>query len=311
MAKQLAILEKQSQQDLLAEYMPDTEIRYAYVLAQKNEKRGRVYDENGNPRAEQEYKPYLNVILRSPIVWDGRVDPFSGEPRAKGIQHIRYYDGCTTLFVDDQPKEKATIDELVNSTREVNIIHGYTFIAGYDAMLKIYMDWCSFNEDSPFRVPTKPVKFKNVNNEKSRALEALELEDEDRARDLAKSAPVKKMLVHAKYLGVPMEDPITMYPLSEAAIRTEYRKAAKRNAKRFIETYNSKTIEVTNWITDALDNGEISTTKIPNTASWKSGGHILDLGGLKSMDLIIQKLVEFTIMKEGVDFLAQLKSLYS
>jgi len=99
--------------------------------------------------------------------------------------------------------------------------------------------------------------------------------------------------------------------LSEAAIRTEYRKAAKQNAKRFIETYHSKSIEVTNWITDALNSGEISTTKNPGTASWKNGGVIYDLGGLRSQDLIIQKLVEYTIMEEGADFLAQLKALYS
>jgi hypothetical protein len=215
------------------------------------------------------------------------------------------------LFIDDQPKEKATIDELVTSTREVNIINGFVYIFGYDAMLKLYMDWCSFNENSPFRVPTKPIKFKAVDNEREREQEADLLELEDKARDLAKSAPEKKMRVHAKYLGVPFEDSITGYPLSEGAIRTEYRKAAKANAKKFIDSYYNKTIEVTNWITEAIASGEINTTKIPGTASWRNGQAIYDLGGLKSEDLIIQKLAEYTIMEEGADFLEQLKTLYS
>lgn len=300
---------QQKKEDLLENILPDINTRYAYVLYKKNDTRGMVYDENGKPRGEQEYKPSINVILSSPIIWDGRVDPFSGRPRSRGTHQIRYYDGCTTLFVDDQPKEKATIDQLLSSTREVNIVFGYVFIYGYDTMLKLYMDWTSYNEDSPFRVPTKPVKFKNVDSEKTRELEAELLEMEDLARDYAKKAPLKKMKIHAKYLGVALEDAITGYPLSETALRTEYRKSAKANPKRFVESYNNRTVEVTNWIMDAISNGAISTTN--NLAAWKSGGGICDLGGLKSPDLIINRLVELTLTEEGADFLAQLKSLYS
>ncbi len=296
-------------EDSLAGILPDINTKYAYVLYKKNDVRGMVYDENGKPRSEQEFKPSLNVILNSPIIWDGSIDPFSGKARAKGMHQIRYYDGCTTLFVDDQPKEKATIDQLIISTREVNIAYGYVFIFGYDVMLKLYMDWCSYNEDSPYRVPTKPVKFKNVDSEKARELEAEILNKEDEARELANSAPLKKMKVHAKFLGVPMEDAITGYELSEKALRTEYRKMAKVNPKRFVDSYNNRTIEVTNWITEAIISGEIITTN--NMASWKSGTNIIDLKGLKSQDLVIQFLVELTITEEGADFLAQLKSLYS
>lgn len=306
-AKQLEVTsEKESP---LSKWQPDIATKYAYVLAEKNPKRGMVYDENGRPRDEQEYKPYLNVLLTSPIIWDGSIDPFSGKPRAAGSHRIRYYDGCTTLFVDDQPKEKATIDELLISTREVALIMGYVFIMGYDSMLKIYMDWCSYNESSPFRVPTKTPKFKNVDSEKARELEADQLELEDTARDLAKDAPLKKMKVHAKYLGVPLEDAVTGYDLSEKALRTEYRKAAKANPKRFVDSYNNRTIEVANWITDAINAGEILTAN--NMASWKSGTNITDLMGIKSIELIIQKLVELTLTEEGADFLSQLKSLYS
>ena len=90
------------------EVLPDTNTRYAYVLAQKNERRGKVYDENGNPRMEREYKPYLNVLFKSAIIWPGGKDPFSGKERAAGKHGIQYYDGCTTLFIDDQPREKET-----------------------------------------------------------------------------------------------------------------------------------------------------------------------------------------------------------
>lgn len=299
-------------EEKLTDILPDINTKYAYVLAQENEKRGRVYDENGVARDEVKHKPYLNVILRSSIVWDGREDPFSGKPRAKGRQGIRYYDGCTTLFMDDQPKEKETIDSLLGATREVVFNHGYLFIYGYDALLKVYLDWCSYNEDSAFRIPNSPAKFKMVNSEKESQQDEALLELEDKARDLAKNAPVKKMRIHAAYLGLPFIDAITGHDLSESAIRTEYRKEAKRMPKRFVESYNDKTIEVSTWIADALSTGKISTKKRPNSALLMPGEVFLcDISGLKDNDLIIQKLVELTQTEEGSDLLAQLKSLYS
>lgn len=294
------------------EIMPDINTRYAYVLAEKNEERGRVYDEFGNKRAEIEYKPSLNVLMLSSIVWDGSKDPFSGNPRAKGRHQIRYYDGCTTLFVDDQPKEKATIDQLISSSRQLEFVHGYLFIYGYDTLLKMYLDWCSYNADSIYRIPNATAKFKNVNTEKQMLIEADLLEQEDIARDLAKNADPKKMRIHAKYLGIPLVDHITDQPLSVTAIRTEYRKYAKANPKHFNKSYNDKSVELNTWVTEALNTGQISTSIIPNKAIWAKGNtEICDLSGLRAQNLVIDKIVEFSLTDEGNDTLAQLKALYS
>src|SRR5690349_15491180 len=95
----------------------DVTLRYTYVLAVKNEARGRVYDENGNKRPDPEFPSRRNVLLRSSIVWPANTkDPFNPEkPRQAGRHMLRYYDGCTTLFADDQPKEKETVDQLIAS----------------------------------------------------------------------------------------------------------------------------------------------------------------------------------------------------
>lgn len=294
------------------EIMPDLNTRYAYVLAEKNTPRGRVYDENGNQRNEVEYKPYVNVLLKSSIVWKGDKDPFSGKERKAGKYQIRYYDGCTTLFVDDQPREKDALDSLISATRELNFDNGYLFIYGYENMLKNYMDWASYNADSPYRIPNSTAKFKNVNTEKQAEIEAALLEREDTARELAKNADLKKMKIHCKYLGIAMVDHITQQPLSVTAIRTEYRKFAKANVEHFIKSYNDKSIEVHTWVTDALNTGVISTSLIPNNAAWAKGGALIcGLDGLRAQNLIIDKIVEFTQTEDGGDALAQLKALYS
>lgn len=290
----------------------DLDVRYAYVMAQKNEKRGGVFDELGRAREEQEFRPYNNILLRSSILWDGSEDPFSGRKRAAGRQQIRYYDGCTTLFMDDQPKEKEIIDQLIASTEDISLMYGYCFVYGYDVMKKKYLDWCSFNEDSPYRIKTMIPKFKAVNTEKQSIEEGALLEMEDMARDLSKGASVKKMRVHARYLAIPFIDNVTLSPLSETAIRIEYRKYARTNPKHFVKTYHDKAIEVATWVTDALKTGEINTNILPNSAIWsKSGAEICELGGLKSEDLLIERLKEFALTEDGADFMAQLKALYS
>lgn len=292
------------------EILPDINTRYGYVLAQKNTPIGKVFDENGNKRGEPIYKPYMNLIFRSSIIWPGGKDPFSKIERPRGKYILRYYDGCTTLFADDQPKDKATLDIFINSTRGLVFSNGHLFVFGYDVMLKIYMDWCSYNEDSPYRVPSVTIKFKNINTEKQMAKEAQILELEDKARDLAKNAEVNKMKIHAKYLGIAFEDETTMQELSIGAIRTSYRQFAKNSPKYFIDSYNDKTIEVSTWIKDALYTGKISTTIISNSAVWAKGNSVIcDISGLKAQHLIVEKLVEFSQMDIGADFMAQLKMI--
>ena len=291
---------------------PDINTRYAYVLAKKNERRGGVYNEAGQARIEQEYPPSLNILFTSSIVWPGGKDPFSGKERQPGRYSICYYDGCTTLFVDEQPREFDTLKQLKLNTREIGFGYGFCFIMGYDKMLKIYMDWASYNENSPYRVPSVEIKWMNVDTERDILSEGELMDMEDRVRELATKAPLKKMMIHAKFLGIATQDPITNIDFSEKAIRVEYRKAAKANPKFFESSYNDKSVEVRTWIREAFSTGTISTSLIPGKVLWTKGrAEIMDTMGLKAEELIIDKLAEFTQVEDGADFLAQLKALYS
>lgn len=293
------------------EVATDINTRYVYVLAEKNEKRGRVYDEHGMPRGENEYKPRRNLLLRSSINWDGKADPYSGKPRAAGRHLIRYYDGCTTLFVDDQPKDKETIDQLVINTREMSFLHGYISVYGYDTLLKTYMDWCSYNGDSPYKIPTTDTIFILLDSEKASKMEADQLDLAEQAMGLAKKAPKAKMMVHAQYLGISFLDEKTNNERSEDAIRTSYRMVAKNDPAKFIQSYNDKSIETATYIETAMKTGVISTTMIPNKAVWSANGStICDISGIKSHEGIAAKLLEFSQMPEGGAFDDQLRALY-
>lgn len=289
--------------------LPDINRKYAYCLPTKNGKRPKgVYDEKGNPIIEPDYMPRKNFLLRSSIFWPGGKDPFSGKERAAGKYLIRYYDGCSTLFVDEQPQDKETIAQFIANTREVNFLNGFMFIYGYDTMLKTYADWASWNGESKFRIPQVEIQYIPVDAEKQAQEEEIMIDEMENALLLAKKADVKKMKSHAKYLGVVFEDNITGLPISDSSLRIQYRKKAQENPREFINTYNDESIQVTNWIETALETGEISTTLIPNRAVWaKKGVEICDLSGLKSRESIVNKLVE---LAQDDEFKNQLKGIY-
>jgi len=300
----------------------DTDTKYAYVLPVKNEKKLNVYDEAGRRRPEPEYKPRMNLLTRSSILWpakrdaNGKVignnlDPWSGKERAPGRYPIRYYDGCTTLFIDDQPKDKETLEQFTKQTRELFFLNGYLYCYGYDVILKTYLDWASWNGNSPYRVPNIEIQYIAVDSERAAKMESENLDKMEEAMMLARKADVKKMRSHGKFLGILSEDYVTNIALSDEAYRTEYRKVANTDAKRFVDTYNDKSVQVTTWVEQALETGEISTTIIPNKAVWaKKGSEICDMSGIKSKEGQLNKLIEFSQTEAGEEFYAQLEGIY-
>lgn len=296
----------------------DAPKKRVYVLAQKNTRRGRVFDENGNPRGEAEYKPRQNLLFRSSIRWDGSdlvADPKSGKRisgQPIGKRTLRYYDGCTTIFADEQPTDRETLQGYMDTTRERLFANGYLEVYDYEDMLIKYLDMCSYNGESPFRIPAIPAIFLPLDSEKQAQADSEILDDLEEALGYAKKADFKKMKIHSQFLGISELDLKTGNALSEKALRTEYRKKAKENPSRFIETFNDKSIQVSSWITDALKIGEISTTLIPNKAVWaKKGAVICDMSGIKSEEGVLNKLIEFSNLPEGEEFMTQLRALYN
>jgi len=54
----------------------------------------------------KKFKPFQNLVFTSQIVWNG------------GRVNIRYYDGCESIFVSDQPKDKDVVDQLIRQTQQ-------------------------------------------------------------------------------------------------------------------------------------------------------------------------------------------------
>jgi hypothetical protein len=273
--------------------------KYMFELAAKNPERDLpVWDMRANrPHAHKEYKPFQNIVFTSQVVWNNR------------RRMIRYYDGCDSIFVDKQPREKELIDQLIRQSKKRNFLEGKFGCYGDERMLLLYLNICSWNAESIFRTRTADAIFIPVNQEKKAEADSIKLDKTEKALDLAKKATSIKMRIHAQYLGIPLEDYDSGNDLTDEQIRTEYRKEALRNSEKFIESYGNKSIEVKYYIDSALSKGTISNKLNANKASWQSGSEICDISGLKTQEAIAQRLYEFSQTEDGAEFLIQLKAV--
>jgi len=283
---------------LLQEF--DVNKKYVFELSAKNMELDKpVYDARTNrPLPPKPFKPYQNLIMTSQIVWNnGRVG-------------IRYYDGCTSIFVSEQPKEKDVIDQLIQSTRRRQFLNGKMIVDGYEKMLLLYLSICSWNTDSLFRTSTAHQIFTPQNSDKIATAESEKLDLIEEAMGYAREASLTKMLIHSAYLGIPTTDYDSGNELTEKEIRTEYRKVASKNPKMFIESYGNKQLEIKYFIDQALLKGIINNKVNPNKAAWgKNNTVICDISGLKTNDAISQALFEFSKTEAGEEFVVQLKAI--
>lgn len=275
--------------------------KYMFELAEENPVRELpVIDMvTHRPAPHKKFKPYQNIVFTSQIIW-------KGERRI-----LRYYDGCTSIFADEQPKDKDVIDQLIKQTKGRFFADGKFGCYGDERMLLMYIFGCSWNGESEFRTRTANTIFVPSNLEKKATAEALKLDEQERALLMAKEATETKMMIHAFYLGVPTEDYDSGNLLSPEQIRTEYRRAALSDATEFIKSYGNKALEMKYYISKAWEAGLLTNKENKNKVVWKSSGkEVGDISGLSSSEAIIDKLLEISQLEEGTEFGIQLKALY-
>lgn len=291
----------------------DQNKKYMFSLATENSDRENlVWDMRTNrPAPKQKYKPYQNIILTSQIVWNGK--GILTDKEWKGRRNIRYYDGCESIFQDEQPKDRELIQQLIESTNKqrLRFENGYFGVYGYERMLILYMLIASWNGESSFKTNASDTVWIPVNLEKVANTESQRLDEIELAMKNAKEATDQKMIIHCNYLGIPTFDLESGNELSMASIRAEYRKVAAQNPFEFNKSYGDSSLEIRFLINKALEDGIINFNKYPDSAAWKNGTIICDTKGIKTQEGIAQKLLDFSQTLQGEDFLLQIKALYN
>ena len=293
---------KKTKEELVLSQEFDANKKYMFELAVKNPERELpvINMVTKRPIQHVEFPPYRNIVLSSQIVWNGQ------------RRNIRYYDGCTTIFQDEQPKDKEMIDQYIKQTKKRAFLEGRFGCYGDEKMLLLYLTICSWNGESEFRTRTAETVFIPSNKDKTVTVESEKLDQQEEALKLAKEASETKMLIHAHYLGIPLQEYHSGNDLTPKEIRIEYRKRALQDSKNFIESYGNKTIELKYYIDKALLAGVINNKMNPNKAVWaNSNSEICDISGLRSNEAIADKLLEYSQTEEGSEFGVQLKALYN
>lgn len=281
----------------------DPEKVYVFELTHVNfERELPVYEIQGKRQyalKSRKHNIYQNLVMTSQVIWNNR------------RRIVRYYDGCTSIFADEQPDRREDIEAFINQTQKRFFIEGKLAIRGDERMLLLYMNICSWYRDSPFKTKTSNTVFFCVNADENLAAEASIIDQQEKALEYARTVGEVKMLIHAAYLGVPKTDYDSGNELTPAQVRVLYRKKALEKPKEFLESFGNNKIELKYYIDKALEDGSISNKDNPNKAKWKSGRDITDISGLKSSGAIADRLFEFSQTAEGEEFSVQLKALYN
>ncbi len=277
--------------------------KYMFELAVSNPERELPIIETEGQKSRiiptPKFKPYQNIVLTSQIIWKGQ------------RRILRYYDGCSSIFADEQPKDRKELDEYIKTTASRAFLEGKFGAFGDERMLLLYLNICSWNANSPFRTRSANAIFISSSSLKIISDETRKLEQTENALKLAKEAPINKMLIHASFLNIPTIDFDSGNDLTNEEIRVQYRKRALGDSAYFIETFGNKAIEVKYYISQALLKGLITNKHNPNKLTWQSGSVICDISGLKSNEAIGEKAFEFSQLSEGEEFVIQLKALFS
>lgn len=282
----------------------DKNKKYMFELAAENDQRELpimvIQNNKASVEPHKRFKPYVNIVYESQVVWHGE------------RRNLRYYDGCTSIFQDEQPKDEKLIAGLVKRTKKRAFLEGKFGCFGDERMLLLYMIICSWNTESEFRTKTATECFRPSNADKKADEQSSRMDAIEKALAFAREATSLKMRMHASYMGIPEIDYESGNEWTEKELRSMYRQEAGKNPFKFIESYGNKSLEIKWLIEKALQSGTISSKQTLNKATWKGSGTVIcDISGIKSHDAISNSLFEFSQSEAGEDFVIQLKALYS
>lgn len=296
------VVKKDSNEHIYLSKTYDVEKKYMFQLAQEiPEPEYPVVIVTGSKArvaTHKRFSVYRNLTYTSQITWKGQ------------RRGIRYYDGCDTIFIDKQPKDKDSIDQFIRQTRRRFFNEGKLGVYGDEKMLLLYMMMCSWNGDSPFKTRTANAIFISTDTDKIISAESNRLDKAEKALELAKKSSASKMKIHADYLGIATIDYDSGNDLTEKELRIEYRKRALEDPDGFIASYDNKSMEVKYLIDKALERGVINNKHNSNSATWGTNNTVIcDISGLISMESIAQKIFEFSQTEEGAEFVIQLRAV--
>lgn len=230
------------------------------------------------------------------------------KPHGDGPEMIRLLTGVNTIWAKEQ--KGLSEDYVKKNVRTIHFPRGNKFIhvPAWDKAQIEFMRACRHNTKNPLRTSGSKFEFFEYDpNEAARAMldkELLEVEMVRKAYD----APEQDMKQHAAFLGIPFHTEIGSLK-TEETLRMDYVLAAKRDPKRFKETFGSKQVDLQYKIRAAIIDGKIDIGKEAGKAFWGKGGGLICSYPKTEKPLTFLTNLALTPNEEGKEFVEKLNSI--
>lgn len=231
------------------------------------------------------------------------IDDVKSRGEGGGNERIRVLEGVETIWQKDQ---KDVDKDYINKNRRYLLFQkGVALVPEYDKQVIEFMNLSNANVDNPNKTIPRRTMFYKWNPEKQAEEQLKKDEQELNAIFMARDADEMKMRKHASFLNISMADTLGE-PLTTKGIRAAYIRYAKANPDIFMESINSKEVEITYLVKRGLIDGKIDAGRGNGNIYWAEGGLIGRLPVSQTAQAFLITLAMGT-SDESKEFLEHLK----
>lgn len=221
-------------------------------------------------------------------------------------RQIRFIDGFSTIFVDEQEANGPVDDKIVSNQRNViTFENGHLMIQSWNKPLYDFLmlsNRCEQNKNKARQVKNiyRLLDFGNTD------ADVVEIgKKKDLAYDMARNASIEDMIPHAKFLGIPFVHPATGEERDYDAIREDYKSKALANPENFLLFANNPRIKALYVVEQALNRGLITTELVKGQLHWAGSKQLI--GVIETDKKPQEAIVDFSLTEEGSSFMKTLK----
>jgi len=260
---------------------------------------------NGNPtvQPESDYVIFklVNTNRKGRVNISGISDAVN--PKTQNVERMRLLAGIESIWLSDQ--KDITPDYVRQNIRSLQFENKVCRIPKWDKQAVEFARTCRHHIEAPNRKSGSKFEFYEWNPQRV-AEEQLKLRYfKVEAMKKAMEVPMDKLRKHAIYLGVNPSDELGL-PKTDDAFRNDYILKAEENPKLFMETLDSKLVEVSWMVKKALIDSKIDLGRQANKAYFSTGKFICSIPpGRKNQDVLIEFATSNT--PDGKEFLEQLQ----
>lgn len=243
------------------------------------------------------------------LVCDVKARPKKEEKTGKmmpgyGNERMRALTGVETIWVNEQ--KDIDKDYIKSNKRYAVFQKGVCLVPKWDVQQIEVLDRHNANlENSASAAMPSKTKFFKWNPEKQ-AQELRRLQNERiKAIIAANEVPELQMKKHAIYLGIKLTDELGQI-LPEGGLRVRYLAEAENNPKLFMDTLDSKEVQVTYMVKKAIADSKIDVGRGNNAIYWADGGLICKLPISRTANEYLVELALNENSEEGKIFLENL-----